>query len=72
MNAIIATIRDGQIELSEPVTWPDGTRVQVIALDAAASEERWTPEFLDEVRQGFIGEPLERPEQLPLETREPW
>lgn len=72
MNAVIATIRNGHIELAEPVTWPDGTRVQVIALDAATGKEKWTREFLDEVRQGFTGEPLDRPEQLPLETREPW
>lgn len=72
MNPVIATVRNGRIEVSTPVMWPDGTRVQVTAIDAATSEETWTREFLDEVREGFADEPLERPGQLPLETRESW
>ena len=33
MNEVLATIRDGRVELDAPVHWPDGTRLEVRALE---------------------------------------
>ena len=47
MGSVKAIVRNGQIELIEPVDWPDGTRVEVTPLDSAlhrVSAERWSRE----------------------------
>jgi hypothetical protein len=33
MRGVTAVFRNGQIELAEPVNWPDGTRVEVTPVD---------------------------------------
>jgi hypothetical protein len=33
MGSITAVFRNGQIELAEPVDWPDGTRVEVTPIN---------------------------------------
>ncbi len=51
MNALQATVRNGQLVLDEPVALPEGTRVEVLPVEASQSslgmrEEDWptTPE----------------------------
>jgi hypothetical protein len=41
METIIATIRNGQLELREPVNWPDGTMVSVTPLPSAGERVAW-------------------------------
>ena len=35
MGSIAAVFRNGQVELAEPVDWPDGTRVDVTPIDTS-------------------------------------
>ena len=43
MGSITAVFRNGQIELIEPVDWPDGTRVAVTPIDIThdSEEDAW-------------------------------
>lgn len=85
MHDITATFRNGQLELSQPVDWPDGMRVKVVPLltgsaidEAHAGTEvpttmtRWPDGFLDEIREQLGDGPLERPPQGEFEQREDW
>lgn len=56
MNSITAIVRDGVIVPSEPIEWPDGTRVEVTTFgydgdpndllgDSPEAVERWLAEF---------------------------
>ncbi len=64
MNVISGTVKNGQVVLDEPATWPDGTRVQVVSVtmaEAADDEGPATPEviatrlaLMDQVESGWL------------------
>ena len=80
MRTAMATFRDGRVELSGPVDWPDGTTVQVTPLAAPeighhASGPTANESYRDFVRRlavSLADEPFERPPQGTFENRETW
>jgi len=80
MHEIIATLRNGHLELPEPVDWPDGTRVRVVPLanrcvdraDSSAAMQQWPDGFLDQIREQWGHAPFEHPPQGEFELREDW
>ncbi len=76
MNGIPATIRNGRVELAQPLNLPDGTLVEVVPLgNGQTSHEKlkaWPPGFFDELRKDWGGEAFERPPQGEYEVREDW
>lgn len=41
MNRTLAIIRNGRVELSDPVVWPDGTAVEIIPLPSTPAQVDW-------------------------------
>jgi hypothetical protein len=41
METVTATFRNGRVELSQPVDWPEGTQVRVTPLGAAGERVSW-------------------------------
>ena len=41
MGSVTAVFRNGQIELVEPVDWPEGTRVDVTPINSVAARTDW-------------------------------
>ena len=41
MESASAVFRNGQIELVEPVDWPDGTRVEMTPIDSFQPQNDW-------------------------------
>ncbi len=41
MGSVIATVRNGRLELTEPVDWPDGTKVEVTPLSSPQHRVSW-------------------------------
>jgi hypothetical protein len=80
MRNVTATFRNGQVELAEPVDWPEGTRVEVCPLAAPAQPPTrvkppmtdWPTGFFDQLRQQWGDEPFDRPPQGEFEVREDW
>ncbi len=78
MHRITATIRAGQIELTEAINWPDGTRVEVRPLTPSAPPNTevpltsWPEGFFDRLRQKWGDQQFDRPEQGEFESREDW
>jgi hypothetical protein len=69
MQRVTATVRDGRVELTEPVDWPDGTSVAVMRLnDPNETDCRpmadWPDGFFDQLRDEWGDEPFERPSQM--------
>lgn len=80
MGGIPATFRNGHVELSTPVDWPEGTPVTVLPAGATPSSDNvprppmthWPEGFLDDVREGWGNEPFARPAQGEFDEREEW
>ena len=77
MQRVTATVRDGRVELMEPVNWPDGTSVEVMRLidpvgQACQPMPRWPDGFFDQLRAEWGNQPFERPSQGESELREDW
>jgi len=80
MDVITATFRNGHLELSEPVNWPDGMQVRVVPLtndsndsaDSSAMMHQWPVGFLNQIRDLWGDAPFERPPQGEFEQREEW
>jgi hypothetical protein len=79
MQRVIATIRDGRVELSESVDWPDGIKVEVTPLatldhlhEVTPPMTQWPERFFDRLREQWGDEPFERPAQGEFEVREDW
>lgn len=78
MRRITATVRAGQLELTEAVNWPDGTQVEVRPLvpsehpQADKAMKGWPEGFFDQLRQQWGDQPFDRPEQGEIEMREEW
>ena len=77
MHSVHATFREGRVELTEPVDWPDGTPVEVRPLPvgqqgATPKLTRWPDGFFEQLRQQWGSEPFERPEQGDFEERGDW
>lgn len=78
MAGVIATFRNGRVELSEDVDWPEGTRLEVLPVATVARGHKqppmttWPEGFFDRVREGWGDEPFERPPQGEFEVREDW
>lgn len=80
MQTVIATFRNGRIELSQSVDWPDGTAVEVTPVETAPTPRGeaqppmtwWPPDFFDRLREQWGEEPFERPPQGESEVREEW
>jgi len=41
METVTATFRNGRVELSRPVDWPEGTQVQVMPLGVLQERVSW-------------------------------
>ena len=63
--------QDGILHLDIPVEMAD-TEIEVtLTIQRVTPQQRgWMPGFFEEVIGGWVGEPLERPEQEEYETRE--
>jgi hypothetical protein len=63
--------KDGILHLDIPVEMPD-TEIEVtVTIKRVTPQQRgWMPGFFEEVIGGWVGEPLERPEQGEYEIRE--
>jgi hypothetical protein len=80
VDIVTATIRNGRVELAEPVDWPDGTQVEVHAVAAPVNGQHrvgspmtsWPSGFFDQLRQEWGDEPFDRPPQGESEAREDW
>jgi hypothetical protein len=80
MQRVTATFRNGRLELSQPVDWPDGTQVEVSPIgssvgdDQPASEIRREPyrELIHRLAGSFGDEAFDRPAQGEFERREDW
>ncbi|MEX2170208.1 MAG: hypothetical protein WD851_12925 [Pirellulales bacterium] len=80
MHAVQATFRNGQLELMQPVDWPDGTRAEVIPLTYTASPSKesvegqrsWPVAYFEQTAGALAGEEFERPPQGDLPMRDVW
>ena len=80
MIRVLATFRNGKIELENPVDWPDGTQVEVMPLqppepaypNMVAPMSKWPEGFFERLRRDWGDEPFERPPQGEFEEREGW
>ena len=80
MQTVTATIRNGRVELARPVTWPDGTQVEVHpvatpdngCLRVVPPMSEWPAGFFRQLRQEWGDEPFDRPPQGESEVREDW
>ena len=76
MQSITAIVRNGRVELAEPVDWPDGAQVDVRLVNGRGGEEASSAEsyrdFVFRLAGSFGTEPFERPPQGDFEEREPW
>ena len=80
MRSVTATFRNGRVELTESVDWPDGTQVEVRPLVARADLRhnagppmtQWPAGFFDRLREQWGSEAFERPPQGENETRKEW
>lgn len=80
MQSATATFRNGRVELTESVDWPDGTQVEVTPLGASDSRRRdvpplmtrWPDGFFDGLRAQWGEAPFDRPPQGEFEVREDW
>ncbi|MDA1049149.1 MAG: hypothetical protein O3C40_01540 [Planctomycetota bacterium] len=71
MQSVTAMFRNGRVELTELVDWPDGTQVEVTPLDTPGSQQsdvkppmtQWPDGFFDGLREQWGKEPFERPPQ---------
>ena len=63
--------KDGILHLDLPVEMTD-TEIEVtVTIQRVTPQQRgWMPGFFEEVIGGWVGEPLQRPEQGEYETRE--
>ncbi|KYC40030.1 hypothetical protein WA1_29170 [Scytonema hofmannii PCC 7110] len=63
--------KDGVLHLDIPVEMTD-TEIEVtVTIHRVIPQQRgWMPGFFEEVIGGWVGEPLQRPEQGEYETRE--
>ena len=79
MNSANATFRNGRIELSEHVDWPEGTAVEVRPLDQktangslSAGDSDWPNNYFESTAGTLAGERFERPDQGELPERDAW
>ena len=79
MDAVQATFRNGQLELSKPVDWPDGTRADVIPIvpvsgssEIGAHPTAWPEGYFEQTSGALAQEKLERPDQGQLPSRDEW
>ena len=79
MQAVTGVVRNGRLELNDPIAWPDGTTVEITATAVQGSVvspstkfTSWPAGFLDEIRAAWGDEPFERPPQGEFEIREDW
>ncbi len=80
MCAVQATLRNGRLELMQPVDWPEGTRAEVIPLPAttpspppaAGTPAMWPTGYFEQTSGALAGEDFERPPPGDLPQREDW
>ena len=77
MQRVTATFRNGRVELTESVDWPDGTSVEVMPVADSVSQTghpmaHWPDGFFDQLRGQWGDEPFARPSQGEFEAREDW
>ncbi len=62
MQSVTATFRNGRVELTAPVDWPNGTPVEVRPLPPGGTDTcevsppmtQWPEEFLDRLREDWV------------------
>src|SRR5688572_12793812 len=64
MEKVLATIRDGHVDLDAPVDWPDGTRLEVRPVARSSNGDPGRP--LPGVRQEFL-DAMNDPDRMGLE-----
>ena len=77
MDSVQATFRNGQLELAQPVDWPEGTRVEVVPLltpppSNGVEDFTWPPGYFVQTDGALEGEEFERTSQGELPVRENW
>ncbi len=79
MQALTGVVRNGRLELNEPINWPEGTAVEVTVQARSgnggtpATEDRTSyRDFILSIAGSFGSEPFERPPQGEFEKREEW
>ncbi len=80
MDSVTATFRDGRLELTQPVDWPNGTQVEVTPIGTSVGDDQQTckmsresyRELIHRLAGSFGDEPFERPPQGEFERREEW
>ncbi len=80
MVGVLATFRDGRVELSGPVGWPDGTELEVVPITSQAnvpsivenSPAESYRDFIEQLAGSFGDDPFERPPQGENENRGGW
>ncbi len=80
MVGVLATFRDGRVELSTPVGWPDGTELEVVPIATKGNAQALVDdgpvesyrEFIERLAGSFGDEPFERPPQGDDENRGAW
>jgi hypothetical protein len=77
VNIIHATWTKGQIIPDQQADWPEGSRLVVQRADdgeahpiVRSAPKDWLPGFWEQLAKGWQGEPLVRPEQGEMETRD--
>jgi hypothetical protein len=61
---------DGVLHLAVPVGLQNTDLDVVLVISPSTAPVNWQPGFFEEVVGSWEGEPLTRPEQLPMEVRE--
>jgi hypothetical protein len=61
---------DGVLHLAVPVGLQNTDLEVVLVINPSTAPVNWQPGFFEEVVGSWEGEPLTRPEQLPMEVRE--
>ncbi len=80
MQSVTAMFRNGRVELTESVDWPEGIEVEVTPLgtpelrrcEVEPPMTQWPDGFFDKLREQWGEEPFQRPPQRESEVREDW
>ena len=79
MQAVTGVVRNGRLDLNEPINLPNGTSVEITVLPkrvapatSEAAGQTSYRDFILSIAGSFGDEPFERPDQGVSEIREDW